>query len=85
MELKATQSLLLDFDTLDDYFTSHRAIRSQMIVASYPAIAAEITTLKYIIRCFANHPDFRYVSTTWPGSLPRPSKTYKQWKRALNQ
>lgn len=41
-----------------------------MLAASYPTLAHERTTIKFIIRGFANHPDFLYVISIWASQLP---------------
>lgn len=71
LELKATRTNILNFDTVEDYFLENRLIRSQMLVDSYHTITHKMTTMKFIIREFVNHPDFLYVISTW-ASQPRP-------------
>lgn len=58
LELKVQRTLLLNCNTLDDYFAAHRTIRSDMLAASQPAIEKEGTTFKFIIREFYNHRTF---------------------------
>lgn len=70
LDLKSTRTLLLHYDNLDEYFPAHRVIRSQILAAAYSAIPQERTTIKLLIRGLANHPDFRYVVTTWASQTP---------------
>lgn len=68
--IKASCILFTNFETLDDYFVTHRAIRSQMLAATYPDISQEQTSIKFIIRVLADFPDFQYVLTTWASQPP---------------
>lgn len=41
-----------------------------MIASSFPDIASEWNSIKYMIRGLEHHPDFRYVVETWTSQLP---------------
>lgn len=58
----ATLTILLNNDAIEEYFASHRYIRSQVIAAAYPAISHERTTIKFLIGGFSN------ARTSFPSS-----------------
>lgn len=72
LDWKTSRTMLVNFDTLEDYFAEHRIFRSQMLDPSFPSVALERPTINFIIRGLANHPDFQYVLTNWASE---PSET----------
>lgn len=64
LELKATLTLLFNFDTLDDYFAPHLTNRSLMLSAALSVIAQERKAIKFLIRGLANHRELQFVVTS---------------------
>lgn len=77
LDLKAIPVLLLNYDTVEEYFAAHRTLRSQMNAAVYSSISHERTSIKFIIRRLANHPHLEYVLTTWASQPPNTIQDLK--------
>lgn len=68
--MKASRIMLVNFNTLEEYFAEHKTILSHMLATSFPSIANERTTIKFIIRGFTNNTDVQYLLTDWASQPP---------------
>jgi len=70
LDAEARSIQLLGGDNFNKYLDNHMAVRHKMMLAGYPNISQERTTVQYLIRGLTNHPDLATLSLFLIGNPP---------------
>lgn len=61
LDLKASRTILTQYEKLEQYSDAHHKMSLQIIAAAYSSIDPKCTTIKFMVRGLANHP----ISNIW--------------------